>query len=266
MVTTSVGITAATRMSTELEHGTLVVMGSQASNPAIAAPRSGANKKAEQRQISMDTLLDAALRLFVSQGFRSTNLEQISGAAKLTKGAVYFYFRSKEVVLLELLKRVQHIVVDDAMKAVARAEGAPTDRLVAYVHYQANLGITHRDEVLLLILMSLEYKERDGEVRAFIRTLYERQRDFMAGLIQEGQATGEFRRDVPTRELAAIVLAMNDGTFLEWFRRSEDLDGASLVRALRTTVLGGVVQVRVSAPAPKKRVALRRPSAVPPKP
>jgi AcrR family transcriptional regulator len=247
-------MTVLTRMTTELKPERRVAIASQAPSPAGASARVGANKKAEQRQVSIDTLLDAALRLFVSQGFRSTNLEQISGAAKLTKGAVYFYFRSKEVVLLELLKRVQHIVVDEAIKAVAQAEGGPTDRLVAYVHYQASLGITHRDEVLLLILMSLEYKERDGEVRAFIRTLYERQRAFMSALIHEGQATGEFRGDVPTRELAAIVLAMNDGTFLEWFRRSEDLDGASLVRALRTTVLGGVVQQRVSGPTSKKRV------------
>ena len=48
----------------------------------------------------MELLLDAALRLFVSQGYRSTNLEQIAGVARLTKGAVYFYFRSKEAVLM----------------------------------------------------------------------------------------------------------------------------------------------------------------------
>jgi AcrR family transcriptional regulator len=203
-------------------------------------------RKAEQRQVSMDSLLDAALRLFVSQGFRSTNLEQISGAAELTKGAVYFYFRSKEAVLLELLKRVRHIVVDEALKAAAMAGASPKDRLVAYVHYQASLGITHRDEVLLLILMSLEYKEREGEVKAFIQTLYERQRGFMETLIGEGQANGDFRKDVPMREMAAIVLAMNDGTFLEWFRRSPELSGRSLVRALRTTVLNGVVALDAS--------------------
>jgi AcrR family transcriptional regulator len=253
-------------MATEPPSGALAAQGEEAPKLLGLASRRGVNKKAEQRQTSMDTLLDAALRLFVSQGFRSTNLEQISGAAELTKGAVYFYFRSKEVVLLELLKRVRHIVVDEAMNAVRLAGGGPTERLVAYVHYQAGLGITHRDEVLLLILMSLEYKERDGEVRSFIRTLYERQRDFMAALIEEGQASGDFRRDVPTRELAAIVLAMNDGTFLEWFRRSEDLNGASLVRALRTTVLGGVVQQPMAVAAPSPRVRTSRPAAVRPKP
>ncbi len=56
-------------------------------------------------------------------GYRSTNLEQIAGAARLTKGAVYFYFRSKEAVLIALLERVRRIVVDDAI-AIVNAAGS----------------------------------------------------------------------------------------------------------------------------------------------
>jgi AcrR family transcriptional regulator len=210
----------------------------------------------------MDLLLSAALRLFVSQGYRSTNLEQISGAAELTKGAVYFYFGSKESVLIELLKRVQDIVVDQAIAQVDQGGGSPADRLVAYIHYQANLGITHRDEVLLLILMSLEFKEREGEVRDFIQSLYGRQRSFIDALIREGQEAGDFRTDVPRRELAAIVQAINDGTFLEWFRRSDHLSGGALTRALRSTLLQGVM-ARPSAvvvPAARSRSRAARPA------
>jgi AcrR family transcriptional regulator len=207
---------------------------------ADSAPRPPATKKVEQRQASMELLLEASLRLFVSQGYRATNLEQISSAARLTKGAVYFYFRSKEAVLLELLKRVQLTVVDKAIAVTSAAGPTPTDKLVAYVHYQAGLGITHRDEVLLLILMALEFKEREGEVQAFIATLYARQCAFMEALVRSGRAAGEFRRDVPTRELTSVILAINDGTFLEWFRRAGTLDGRDLVRALRLVVLGGV--------------------------
>lgn len=219
--------------------------------------RTGASK-AQQRQASIDLLLQAALSLFVSQGYRSTNLEQISGAARLTKGAVYFYFGSKEAVLTELLKRVEHIVLDLALGAALAAGEAPRDRLVAYVHYQANLGITARDEVLLLILMSLEFKEKDGAVRDTIRGLYARQRNFMVELIEQGQGSGDFRSDLPARELAALVLAAHDGTFLEWFRRDEQLSGADLVRALRGVVLEGLALPVVPAGGPR---TLRRAAA-----
>jgi len=224
---------------------------------ASAKPaRRAGTSKAEQRQVSIEGLLQAALRLFVSQGYRSTNLEQISGAAGLTKGAVYFYFGSKESVLIELLQRVRQIVVELALRAVEAAGGSPRDRLVSYVHYQANLGITARDEVLLLILMSLEFKEREGAVRDNILGLYESQRSFMASLIDEGQRNGDFRCDVPARELAAMILACNDGTFLEWFRRSDELAGPQLTRALRGIMLHGVsgaVALAGESPSPDGR-------------
>ena len=206
---------------------------------AASKKKRAVKQNAERREASIDLLLAAALRLFVSQGYRSTNLEQISSAAGLSKGAVYFYFGSKESVLVEVLKRVREIVVERALEAVAAAGEAPVQRLVAYVHYQAQLGITHRDEVLLLILMSLEFKERPGEVNDFIAALHRKQRKLIETLVADGQRDGTIRADVPARELAAIVLATHDGTFLEWFRRSPALRGRELTRALRVVLLGG---------------------------
>jgi AcrR family transcriptional regulator len=200
------------------------------------------NKKLQQRQASIDRLLDSALPLFVSRGYRATNLEQIAGAAKLSKGSVFFYFGSKEAVLLELLKRVEAIVVDEALKAAAGGGKDATDRLVAFLHHQANLGVTHRDEVLLLILMSLEFGERDGDVRRHTGRIYRRLYSFVEKLVRDGQAAGSLRTDLKPRELASIVMANHDGTFLEWYRRSGSLGGAALVRALREVVLSGVTK------------------------
>lgn len=231
-----------TRSLTELPE-VQATAGEQSDSVAIPAKRT---RKASQRQASTEGLLGAALRLFVSQGYRATNLEQISGAAKLSKGAVYFYFRSKEAVLLELLRSVERIVVDRAVARVMEVGPRATDKLVAYLHYQAGLGISHRDEVLLLILMSLEFKEREGPVLSFIDQLNQRQRQLIEDLVRSGQRAGEFRADLHARELAAIVLAINDGTFLEWFRRSKTLDGPELVRALRAAVLGATAIQRTS--------------------
>ena len=198
------------------------------------------NKKKQQRQASVEGLLRAALHLFVSRGYRSTNLEQIAGAAKLSKGSVYFYFGSKEAVLLELLKRVQAIVVDQALAAARQAGPGAADRIVAFLHHQAQLGVTHRDEVLLLILMSLEFGGRRGKVRALTEGIYRKLYAFVEKLVREGVAAGELRGDLSARELASIIMANHDGTFLEWYRRSGSLRGPALVRALREVVLYGV--------------------------
>ena len=197
-------------------------------------------KKAEQRRASTHRLLDSALHLFVSKGYRSTNLEQIAGDAKLSKGSVYFYFGSKEAVLLELLKRVRAIVVDEAIKTANAAGPGAADRIVAFLHHQAKLGVTHRDEVLLLILMSLEFGGRNAGAGKVIREIYRKLYAFVEKLIRAGRAAGELRSDLSPRELASIIMANHDGTFLEWYRRSGSLKGTALVRALREVVLSGV--------------------------
>jgi AcrR family transcriptional regulator len=199
--------------------------------------------KHEQRAASTERLLGSALHLFVSQGYRWTNLEAIASAAGLSKGSVFFYFGSKEAVLLQLLERVQKVVVDEALKAAAAAESA-TDKLVAFLHHQAKLGVTHRDEVLLLILMSLEFGERKGPVRALIARIYRRLYAFAEKTIRSGQASGELRDDLKAREAASIIMANHDGTFLEWYRRSRSLEGPALVRALREVVLSGLMLKR----------------------
>lgn len=198
------------------------------------------SKKKEQRLASTQRLLDSALHLFVSQGYRSTNLEQIAGDAKLSKGAVYFYFGSKEAVLLELLKRVQAIVVDEALQTAWTAGPKAADQIVAFLHHQAKLGVTHRDEVLLLILMSLEFGATNGAVSKVTHTIYQRLYAFVEKIIRAGRASGELRTDLSPRELASIIMANHDGTFLEWYRRSGSLRGTALVRALREVVLSGV--------------------------
>lgn len=198
------------------------------------------NKKEEQRHASTRRLLDSALHLFVSKGYRSTNLERIAGDAKLSKGAVLFYFGSKQAVLLELLKRVQAIVVDEALETAAKAGPQAADQIVAFLHHQAKLGVTHRDEVLLLVLMSLEFGGHEGPVSREIRRIYRRLYAFVENIIRAGRASGELRSDLSPRELASIIMANHDGTFLEWHRRSRSLKGPALVRALREVVLSGV--------------------------
>ena len=203
-------------------------------------------KKTEQRQLSVEKLLAVALRLFVSQGYRSTTLDQIADAAHLSKGAVYFYFGSKESVLMELLERVRTVVVDDAIRAAGQAGASAVERIVAFLHNQAKLGVSRRDDVFLLILMSLEFSHRRDRITRCIAGIYRRLHKYVEVLIRSGQKSGEFRSDVPVRELAAIVMANHDGAFLEWYRRAPSLNGPSLVRALRSVVLHGVARPRAA--------------------
>jgi AcrR family transcriptional regulator len=62
-------------------------------------------------------LLTSARKLFVKKGFRATTTEEIARKAKLTKGALYHHFKSKEDIFLELVKSIM-----DRNRATLEAE------------------------------------------------------------------------------------------------------------------------------------------------
>ncbi len=188
--------------------------------------------------LSIDKLLGAARNLFVTQGYKSTTLEKIAHAANLTKGSVYFYFRSKEAVLLTLLDRAEQNVIDTAVQAIEQCDGPSLDKIVAFLHHQARLEDVIREDMLLIIHMSLEFPE--GRASKRLEELYRKLYSALEEVMRAGQIAGDIRSDIPPRELASILVVNHDGTFMEWYRRSSYVDGKSLVRALRSIVLDGL--------------------------
>src|SRR5579864_5496608 len=71
-----------------------------ATAPAAPVPR---------RRGSLDqVLVDAAMDLFASYGYRGTSLSRIARAAGVTKGALYWHFSDKEEFFLAVVAKVLH--------------------------------------------------------------------------------------------------------------------------------------------------------------
>ncbi len=75
-------------------------------------PKFAQATKAKRRALSHEAnstrerILDAALELFVTQGYDGTSLRQIAEQLGVTKAALYYHFESKEDILLALHMRM----------------------------------------------------------------------------------------------------------------------------------------------------------------
>lgn len=197
------------------------------------------NKKEEQRIASTGNILSAALELFVRQGYRATTVESIAAAANLTKGAVYFYYHSKEQVLLSLLDEAERVVVDPIETDIAGQADA-RGQMTAFLRGQSNIALNNLRHMHLLVLMSLELSGTSTKSEARLRGIYRRMNSLVEAIIRQGQRSGEFRTDVPTTELASLVMAGHNGLFLEWYRRSDHLDGHEVSKALIGVIGRGI--------------------------
>ena len=57
-----------------------------------------------------DEIMDAAVQLVAQQGLHATTMEQIAGAAGITKGALYWYFRDKNELFQSAIRRLSPLL------------------------------------------------------------------------------------------------------------------------------------------------------------
>ena len=51
-------------------------------------------------------ILDAAMEIFAKKGFHKTRMSDIAESSGLSKGSLYWYFDSKDAIILKLIDRV----------------------------------------------------------------------------------------------------------------------------------------------------------------
>ncbi|MCI5599824.1 MAG: TetR/AcrR family transcriptional regulator [Hallerella porci] len=68
-------------------------------------------------------ILDAAIELFVDQGFSATKVSQIARKAGVTPGTLYVYFKNKEAILQEVVMKTLSQIFDEGNAILESYEG-----------------------------------------------------------------------------------------------------------------------------------------------
>ncbi|MET7999063.1 TetR/AcrR family transcriptional regulator [Amycolatopsis sp. NPDC005232] len=163
-------------------------------------------------------LLQHATKLFAKKGFDRTSVQEIVEAAGVTKGAMYHYFGSKDDLLYEIYARVLREQTSQ-LERVASSAAPLRERLAAAASDVVVSSIDNLDDntIFLQSMHQLSADKRKA-VRAERRKYHERFRR----LIEEGQASGEFRTDKP----ADLVVDFFFGSVHHlgtWYRRGGPL-------------------------------------------
>jgi len=170
-------------------------------------------------------LLDAALVVFAERGYRTTTLDQVAEAAGVTKGTIYHYFRTKEELLLRAIEHYQDRAfarLDD----VRRGDYASAaDRVTAFVvqAFASDDPARRRVHALLQGIGA----EAPAVRREWLRSGPVRAWRMLTKLIEDGQASGEFRADVDAEVTARLFVS---GLMLQlvWQQHSKHVPGVAI--------------------------------------
>jgi AcrR family transcriptional regulator len=158
-------------------------------------------------------ILAAAMAVFARLGLDQARMDDIVAEAGLSKGALYWYFSSKEDIILASLEvLVQRDVA--ALQALVEAPGPARPRLLALAEHLASelKAMTHLAPILYEFY-ALAF--RNPAVRQALQTDLRRYVTLAVPLFQQGIDRGEFQ-PVDAQQAANALAAIIEGTLLLW--------------------------------------------------
>lgn len=182
---------------------------------APASPRGSGGDKRER-------ILEAAERIFARHGFFHARVSEIAREAGVADGTIYLYFKSKDDLLISLFESRMERVTDTLAAAVDRAGTRAHDRLVAFLDTYAGLIVEHQD---LAEVMTVELRQSTKFMKEYQSHQFGSFLKLLAGLVADGQETGEFVRELPAPVVARAIFGMLDELALAWLLgRGEKFD------------------------------------------
>jgi len=186
--------------------------------------------RAEGRDNTHRSLLDAAERVFLRLGYQGATLDAIAAEAGFTKGAVYWHFRNKEALFLELLSAGLKSSSQDLDQLLTMIEEQPE-------HLDDELGKwideldTRNNMPLLGIEMDLELR-RNPSFAALLAEINLKHQQTISRIMARYFDLSGRRPPMPVEDLTASLIAATKAIALARQTHSKKLTSSILVRAM----------------------------------
>jgi AcrR family transcriptional regulator len=169
-------------------------------------------------------LLEAADKLFYSQGVPATTVREITSACGLSPGALYNHFNSKDDLLYVLVGHRHLRLEREIIAAQKLAAGDPVSEFVAIVRVYVRAHAAGRQGALVA---NREYRHLSGPRREEVVAVRRRLRDRMVSVLRRGSRSGLFdisggsnKRSLTITAAAVLEMCINCS---QWFRPRGDM-------------------------------------------
>ncbi len=141
-----------------------------------------------------ERILSEALRLFATNGLAGTKVADIASASEMSHGLLYHYYRSKEEIFVELIRRSFERMNSAALE-LEKLPLSPREKIRLAIEKLLEGLETHRDTGLyhLLIAVATASDAIPDEAQAIIQQQNQVPYEVMTRIIRAGQQDGSIK-------------------------------------------------------------------------
>ncbi|HXM54256.1 MAG TPA: TetR/AcrR family transcriptional regulator [Candidatus Dormibacteraeota bacterium] len=191
---------------------------------------------AEHLEATRQRILDASRRCFVRNGFHVTSMQDILAEARLSVGAVYRYFPSKDDIVIAIVDAA----LDDVTESVRDIFDGPTppalDVVIGRI-LRSGPPMDGSPTSARLMLQVWGEAARSPELRERYAASFQAWRAFITSIVEVYQRSGQLTSTVPAAHLTPALIAIVQG-FMVQVALTGDIDVSALESGVRGLLMG----------------------------
>ncbi|WP_396932315.1 TetR/AcrR family transcriptional regulator [Mycolicibacterium sp.] len=162
-----------------------------------------------------ERLFRAGAKLFYENGFHGTTIDAVLAEAGVPKGSFYHHFGSKDAFGQAVLKRYVGFQGELVAKWIARTDLSTAEQVIGYYRDMSQIFVKSGFQTSCLIgKFSTEVAATSDVFRPQLAGQIDGWKTRLSALFEAGQERGDVRLDRSAQDLADIVLALIQGSFV----------------------------------------------------
>jgi len=192
-----------------------------------------------KQDLRKDQILDAALTVLVHNGYEGSRMDDVVSESQLSKGAIYWYYKSKKAMYLDLVNfwvirysaTINHLVEND--------QAAP-DQLKSLFNYFIDQYESDPDPFIALTEF-WSMAQKDDDFRAKLQKVYSQFLEVLEKIVAKGVKDGDFKKlDI---RITAMSIMLNVES-INWFTLfdTHGVSARDYIQTISDFILAGLLK------------------------
>jgi AcrR family transcriptional regulator len=182
------------------------------------------------KTLNIDTkqhIIDSACQLIKKRKLEDISLKNIADEAKISKGTLYYYYTSKDLIILDIVSKYLKDLEDAFISWVENREKVTTlERLINYV---LSYGSKDYDRAILhFYLLNQAINSGDTIIKDKFKETYNKWKELLKINISERVKV----EGIDSETLATILLTIIDGIIIQNFIGTDKIDCMKIANLL----------------------------------
>ena len=198
-------------------------------------------KKLELQDRRKEQIMSAALSVVVAKGYDQSRMDDIVEKSQLSKGAIYWYYKSKEEVYLSLVD-YWFVQYSSGVVDTLQQQESASDQLKALFDFF--IGQFDKNPATFKLLVEFwRLAGLNPDFNAKLQQIYSDFLEYIIEIIKVGVANGEFKNVEPRITALSILINIEGITWFTLFDKS-GVEAHEYIDTISNFILNGLKKKR----------------------